>query len=227
MQPGREGGGPFGRYFSARPEGSPYPKAELLPRLLARLTDCILAAVLPAVAGTVGGIAAVLYLLFADGLFRGQSPGKRLLGIKVVRLASGRIPASAEIDSRESALRNFPFALALLLFFIPGIGHFLILTVGSALVVFEGWQVVNDKLGLRMGDLFAGTQVVDTKVLVGAAQERLVLHAALKVVRPGSSPRTGGPLEERPSAGRFGSCRAPDAARVLFEPNGPVPQKAR
>lgn len=202
----REGGGPFGRHFSARPEGSPYPKAELLPRLLARLTDSILAAVLPAAAGTVGGIAAVLYLLFADGVFHGQSPGKKLLGIKVVRLA-GRLPAAGEIDSRESALRNFPFALALLLFFIPTIGHFLFLTAGSALIVFEGWQVVSDKLGLRMGDSFAGTQVVDTKVLVGAAQGP-VLRAGLKVVRPGPS-------------------RAPGAAQVLIEPTSAALVKTR
>lgn len=204
----REGGGPFGRHFSARPEGSPYPKAELLPRLLARLTDSILAAVLPAAGGSVGGIAAVLYLLFADGMFHGQSPGKKLLGIKVVRLGAGRLPSGGDIDPRESALRNFPFALALLLFFIPAIGHFLFLTAGSALIVFEGWQVVSDKLGLRMGDLFAGTQVVDTKVLVGEVQARPMLHPGLKVVRPGSS-------------------RAPGTARVLLEPRGVAQSKVR
>jgi uncharacterized RDD family membrane protein YckC len=182
-------GGPFGRFFSARPEGSPYPKAELLPRLLARLTDLILAAFLPIAAGPAGGILAVLFLLFADGMLHGQSPGKKLMGIKVVHLPSRR-----EADYRESALRNFPFALALLAHLLPSIGEFLFWTVGPAILVYEGFRVVSDKLGLRVGDLLGQTQVVDTKVLVGAQARPL-----LKIVRSGPG-------------------RVRGAARVLFEP---------
>jgi uncharacterized RDD family membrane protein YckC len=173
----QEGGGPFGKHFSARPEGSPYPKAEILPRLLARLTDFILAAIFPLALGDAGHIVAVLFLLFADGMLHGQSPGKKLMGIKVVHLPSGR-----EIDYRESGLRNFPLALAVLLKLLPSVGNTLFLTVGAALVAFEAWQVVSDKLGLRMGDLFAGTQVIDTKVLT-AQQVRPVL----KVIRSSQS----------------------------------------
>ena len=167
-------GGPFGRLFSARAEGSPHPKAELLPRLIARLTDFILAAFLIVAAREAGTILAVLYLLFADGMFRGQSPGKKLLGLKVVHVPSGR-----DADYRASALRNFPFAVALLLHLVPSMGEFLFFTVGPALLVYEGVKCVSDKLGLRVGDLFAQTQVVDTKVAIGEVQER----PTLKIVR--------------------------------------------
>jgi uncharacterized RDD family membrane protein YckC len=167
-------GGPFGRFFSARPEGSRYPKAELLPRLLARLTDLILAAFLPLAADKAGWVLAVLFILFADGILRGQSPGKKLLGIKVVHLPTGQ-----DIDYRESALRNFPFALVLLSPLIPAVGPFLFWTAGPTLLLFEGWRVFSDGLGLRMGDLFASTQVVDTKVPVGALG-----RPKLEIVRP-------------------------------------------
>jgi uncharacterized RDD family membrane protein YckC len=176
---GRLHGGPFGRLFSARPEGSVYPKAEPLPRLLARVTDFILAALLVVTAGLPGGILAVLYLLFADGLFRGQSPGKRLLGIKVMHLPSRR-----EADFRESALRNFPFALAMLLRLVPGWGDLLFAVAGAATVLSEGVRVLADKLGLRLGDLFASSQVVDTKVLA-------VQRPKLEAVRSGPSQLRG------------------------------------
>ncbi len=192
-QPQGEPSGPFGRFFSSRPEGSPYPKAEVLPRVLARLTDFVLAAFFPIAAGDAGAILAVLFVLFADGMLHGQSPGKRLLGIKVVH-----VPTCRDADYRESALRNFPFALVLLLQMVPTFGQFLLWTVGPAVLLFEAARVFGDKLGLRAGDLFAETQVVDTKVLAGV-QTRPVL----KAVRSG---------EQR------------GAARVAFEPPGSEPR---
>ena len=164
-------GGPFGRFFSARSQGSRYPKAELLPRMIARLTDFILASFLTMTAGEAGLILAVLFLLFADGIARGQSPGKKLMGIKVVHLPSG-----FDADYRESALRNFPLALPLLISVIPEVGPVLFWTLGPAVLLFEGSRVLFDKLGLRAGDLLANTQVVDTKVAVGeAARPKLEL----------------------------------------------------
>ncbi len=173
-----ERGGPFGKHFSARPEGSLYPKAELLPRLLARLTDFLLAMVLPVTAGTLGVLLAPLFVLFADGIFHGQSFGKKLLGIKVVHLPSGE-----SIDHRESALRNVPVALAWLLAPIPEVGQVLFWIVTAVAFLWEGSQVIGDSLGLRMGDLVAETQVVDTKVIAG----RAVGRPELKVIRTDSA----------------------------------------
>ena len=186
---GPTSGGPFGRFLSARPEGSRYPKAELLPRLLARVTDFILASFFPMSIPQGGWILAVLFLLFADGMFRGQSPGKKLLGIKVVHVTTG-----LEGDYRESALRNFPFSLVLLTVLIPTVGQHLLWALGPVLLVYEGWRVVSDKLGLRVGDLLAQTQVVDTKVVVGAAS-----RPKLEIVRTESD-------------------RVRGAVRVLLEP---------
>lgn len=167
-------GGPFGRFFSARAEGSRYPKAELLPRLLARLTDLAVAAFLPLAADKAGWILGVLFLLFADGILKGQSPGKKAMGLKVVRL-----PGGEDIDYRESALRNFPFALVLLAPLVPAVGQFVFWVAGPTVLLFEGWRVFSDKLGLRAGDLVASTQVVDTKVPAGA-----VGRPKLELVRP-------------------------------------------
>jgi uncharacterized RDD family membrane protein YckC len=173
----------FGRHFSARPEGSPYPKAELLPRLLARLTDFLLAVLFPLVLGEPGGILAALYLLFADGVFHGQSVGKRLLGIKVMILS----PRS-EADYRRSALRNFPFAVVALLGLLPG-GRGLLMGCAAAVVLaVEGTMALADKLGLRLGDLVSGTQVVDTKVL------------AIKKVRPVLEPVRAEGAHAQPAA---------------------------
>jgi len=179
---------PPNRPHEPKPPDGFYPKAELLPRLLARLTDLALASILPVVAGVPGGILAALFLLFSDGILRGQSPGKKLLGIKVIH-----VPTRAEAGYRESALRNFPFALAMLCLLVPEAGQLVLAVAGAALLAFEGGQAVSDRGGLRLGDHLASTQVVDTKVVAGA-QVR-----ALHLVRSAGS-------------------EAREAARVLLEP---------
>src|SRR5262249_6851435 len=66
------------RVISGAREGSPYPKCSLLLRGMARLTDIAIALVLWRVAAGAGMVVALLYLLLADGLLQGQSPGKRI-----------------------------------------------------------------------------------------------------------------------------------------------------
>lgn len=141
--------------------GSPYPKAELLQRVLARLLDLIVCGTLAALLKQPGAIAGAIYLLLADGMFKGQSLGKRLLGIKVVRLATRR-----EASYKESALRNVPMALVgVLSLALPGWRS---LAGASALVLgYEAYRVITDPLGIRLGDALAGTQVVDGKVIAG------------------------------------------------------------
>jgi uncharacterized RDD family membrane protein YckC len=135
--------------------GSPYPRAEPVPRALARLADLLVAAVfgwlVPAPAGI--GLAA-LYLLAADALLNGQSPGKRIVGIKVVH-----VPTRRSCDLRRSATRNVSLAL----------GTSLVLTitlspVGVLLLAWEAWQAGTDPLGRRVGDALADTQVIDAKI---------------------------------------------------------------
>ncbi len=143
----------------ARREGSPYPKADLTPRGLARAVDLTIALLFWQTPPPVGPILAALYLLLADGLMHGQSLGKRLFGVRVM-VVPRRLPAGFH----ESLLRNAPFAL------VAGFGAspflwILLLVAGVPIVGFETYMIFTDRLGIRIGDIFADTQVVDGKVL--------------------------------------------------------------
>jgi uncharacterized RDD family membrane protein YckC len=142
--------------------GSPYPKAELMPRLLARLFDLMVCGGLIALSREAGAVVGAAYLLVADGLFRGQSLGKKLLGLKVIHL-----PTQRGAGARASALRNYPMALVgLLALATPA--DWTVMALGSALVLgYEAYRVITDPLGIRQGDQLAQTQVVDGKVVAG------------------------------------------------------------
>jgi hypothetical protein len=144
--------------------GSPYPKASLLLRVGARVVDVAVAWGLWVVCGAAGSVVALLFLLLADGMLLGQSVGKRLFGVKVIYL-----PTRSAARHRDSALRNAPLALIVLLGMMPeGLG--LVAGMAGLLVIggLEGWRVVRDPLGCRLGDAWAQTQVVDGKVVAGA-----------------------------------------------------------
>jgi uncharacterized RDD family membrane protein YckC len=98
----------------ARPEGSPYPKADLWLRGLARGVDFLLAFGLATLGHELGAILAVVYLLVADGVLHGQSPGKRLFGVRAMR-----IPDRTPAGYKESFLRNAVFALVALFYVVP------------------------------------------------------------------------------------------------------------
>jgi uncharacterized RDD family membrane protein YckC len=148
----------------ARPEGSPYPKADLTLRGLARLLDLGLAFGAANLAGPAGPLLACIYLLAADGLLHGQSLGKRLFGVRtmVVRRGATR---GRPAGYRESALRNFPFALLALFYGVTLVGWIMLFVVGLPMLCFESWMVWTDRHGVRIGDIFADTQVVDAKVV--------------------------------------------------------------
>ena len=60
--------------------------------------------------GPAGVVMALLYTLFADGILQGQSPGKKIFGVKVVYL-----PTRSGARHRDSVLRNAPFGLVVIL----------------------------------------------------------------------------------------------------------------
>lgn len=168
----------------ARREGSPYPKADLTLRGLARLVDFSLAFMLAQAGHEAGPILAVIYLLLADGFMHGQSVGKRIFGIRTM-VVPRRVPAGY----RESLLRNAPFALLALFYVVPLVGWILLIVAGLPIVGFETWMVVSDRLGVRIGDIFADTQVVDAKVV--SKIEVVATHTLQSVAPapPGSSAR--------------------------------------
>jgi hypothetical protein len=144
--------------------GSPYPKASLWLRLGARVVDVGVAWGLSVVCGDAGLVIALLFILLADGMIQGQSVGKRIFGVKVMHL-----PTRSAARHRDSTLRNAPLALIILLGMMPAplgavVGLAGLVVIGGV----EGWRVVRDPLGWRLGDTWAQTQVVDGKVVAGA-----------------------------------------------------------
>jgi uncharacterized RDD family membrane protein YckC len=146
---------------------SPYPRCSRILRVLARAADLGVAYGLALAAGRAGLVVAVLYTLLADGIFHGQSPGKRIFGVRAVFL-----PLRTGARFRDSTLRNAPLALVLLLRMMPepfGLRAFLggLVVIGGV----EAWKSLRDPLGRRFGDVWAQTQVVDGKVVSGAEVE--------------------------------------------------------
>lgn len=154
-------------------EGSPYPKASLLLRGGARLVDVLIAWTLYQSTGPAGIVIALLYLLFADGMIQGQSPGKKLFGVKVVYL-----PNRQSARNRDSVLRNAPFGLIIILSMMPELGFKAFV---AGILVIGGIEAVKcwrDRDGLRLGDLWAQTQVVDGKVVAGQPQTGSIAEPA-------------------------------------------------
>ena len=144
--------------------GSPYPRCSLWLRAGARLADLGTAYAIFLLGGRAGAVLAILYLLLADGIFDGQSIGKKIFGVRVVHL-----PTRSSGRKRDSTLRNAPLALPLLLWMMPeGLGAIAFVAGVIVIGVVEAWRVVRDPLGLRFGDVWAQTQVVDGKVVAGA-----------------------------------------------------------
>jgi uncharacterized RDD family membrane protein YckC len=169
------------------PEGSPFPKCSLWLRAGARVLDLAIAYGLNAVGGRAGLVMAFLYLLLADGLLNGQSVGKRLCGVKVLYL-----PHRVAARFRESVLRNAPLGLVVLLRMMPdetlapgasssGPSAGAIAFFAGAVLIggIEAWNVLRHPLGMRLGDSWAETQVVDGKdVDASEVMDRGAQHAA-------------------------------------------------
>jgi UMF1 family MFS transporter len=58
------------------------------------------------------------------------------------------------------------------------VGWVLLFVVGVPIIAFEAYMVWSDRLGIRIGDIFADTQVVDAKVLSKAGEIAQDLGAA-------------------------------------------------
>ena len=141
-------------------EPSEYIKAEILSRVSARTIDLIIVAAFLELVPRAGFFAGITYLLIADGLFGGRSIGKKLIGIKVVLIESGKA-----CGYKESIFRNFIFAIGLLLCGIlndiPLLGGVFIIFVPVLILLFEGLILLGSENGMRVGDEFAKTRVIE------------------------------------------------------------------
>jgi hypothetical protein len=127
-------------------------KAGNVIRVVAKTIDFLIVAALTEAIPKIGYFAGLAYLLLGDGLFEGRSIGKRLLGLRVMLIDSG-----TPCTYRASALRNFVFAVAYLLMFIPFIGFVFPL----AILIFEGIIMIGNEQGMRLGDELSKTHVVE------------------------------------------------------------------
>lgn len=124
-----------------------YVRWELLENILERATET--AFYIYVLLTVLSFIWFLLYLLLRDSLKNGQSWGKRLFGLKVVSVETGR-PCSRG----GSFTRNFPgLSFTLIFCFIPLVGWLLLLVEPVAVAT-------NPDEGLRIGDRWARTRVV-------------------------------------------------------------------
>lgn len=126
-------------------------------RFVALFIDGIILGVLGSIT-VFGALAATAGWLVRDAIIDGQSPGKKLMGLRAV-MANGQ-----HVTFNESARRNWMFALGAL---GTVLGHFTILgalaglavsCVGGLIGLYECYRVVTDQP--RLGDQMAGTHVV-------------------------------------------------------------------
>jgi len=127
--------------------------------VLAKAADLLVAGLFAWLVPSVGGVVGLVYLLLADAMPNGQSPGKRLLGVKAVH-----VPTRRPCDVRASVIRNLPVAVAFAFALNP-----ILALVAVPVALFELYMVATDPLGVRIGDVFADTQVIDGKVPLDAA----------------------------------------------------------
>lgn len=137
-----------------------YVKTGFLHRVIARSIDLIIVGALLEMVPKAGFFAGILYLLIADGLFGGRSLGKKLIGLKVIIVESGKA-----CGYKESILRNFIFAIGLLFFGllrqIPLLGWVFSILVPLALLSIEGLILLGSENGKRFGDEIAKTRVIE------------------------------------------------------------------
>ena len=141
-------------------------RAASFNRVIARTIDLVIVLTLMEIIPGVGYFTGFSYLLLADGLFKGRSIGKKLLGIRVV-ISDKNSEEALESSYKESVFRNFPFAAAYLLagicWNIPAVGGLLSFIVVAAVLVLESLIMLGSENGKRFGDEIAKTQVVIDK----------------------------------------------------------------
>lgn len=146
----REGEG----IFHAAPTSSPVSRA------LARTVDVLLAAALYLllrwIGSLVGAVVATAYVLLQDGLGSGQSFGKRLFELKVVDETT-KLPCTLEQSLRRNAVGA---CIAFLLGF--EVTRPLGALLGAAAVGIESYLFLTSGSGVRFGDVYSGTRVVET-----------------------------------------------------------------
>ena len=128
-------------------------RAGLLVRTVAKILDFILIAAAVEIVPKAGFFAGLTYLLIGDGLFDGQSLGKKIVGLRVVSARTYQ-----PCTFKGSILRNGIFAVGYLVSRILWIGWILIIIIAA----FEFIILLGSKDKMRIGDEIAKTIVIDS-----------------------------------------------------------------
>ncbi len=137
-------------------------KAEVGRRFFAVLVDGFVAGLLGMVP-LIGGLLSTAYMLTRDAIWhtfmtsgdwQGRSVGKRLMGLRVVRLDGG------PVDLATSAKRNITLVAGSILIMVPVLGKFVGPLVALGFAALELFLVVTDPQGRRFGDRWADTVVI-------------------------------------------------------------------
>ncbi len=126
--------------------------ADILPRILAKAIDFLLAMLLVELIPRVGYYAAVIFILIGDSFFKRASIGKKLMGIEVKSLRHEMVS-----PARSSILRNSTFALALVLWKIPLFGWFFFIAIAGI----EFIIMLGNADRMTIGDELAKTKAVE------------------------------------------------------------------
>jgi uncharacterized RDD family membrane protein YckC len=141
-------------------------KADPVHRSIAKALDFLIVATLYQIPLPVAPLGGLAYLLLADGFREGRSVGKWLMRLQIIPFddfpSHRNQPKGPPPLFRESILRNIPFAVAYLLLWIPLIGKVLGGISMVAVVGLEWLLVLGNQGGLRFGDQWAKTQVINT-----------------------------------------------------------------
>jgi len=131
-----------------------YPKVEVVTRFIAALIDGALSSVVGFIP-IIGPIIGAAYMLVKDGLFEGQSLGKKIMKLQVVTGEGG------QADYMVSVKRNAIFAVPILIMIIPVLGWLIAPILSLVIVIIEVMKILNDPVGRRLGDNWAETQVIN------------------------------------------------------------------
>jgi len=150
----------------AKINNTEFKKADPVKRIIAFIIDAV-ASMIVGLIPLVGGLIGALYMLFRDALpidlLDRKSIGNKLLKLSVIKIDDH----TAGIDYTTSAKRNWMFALGpimLFFIFIPILGWIIDIILGIAvfvLIIIEIIKIFSDEKGIRLGDKWAGTMVIE------------------------------------------------------------------
>jgi len=133
-------------------------KANVLNRFIAKFLDLLIVSAIDQIPLGISFLAALSYLLIADGFAGGRSLGKQMIGLQTMLPEEGK-----GASFKESIIRNMTLGIAYGMFQIPYIGWIL----SAAIVGFESFLLLGNPRGCRIGDDLAQTQVFDPPAFEG------------------------------------------------------------